>query len=82
MSVGGGYTPKGTSQYTSWGAIETTQDGGTSWKQQKDVDVSYLFDVSCAKGSPDCIAVGVAKSVGAILESTDYAANWKLVPAP
>jgi photosystem II stability/assembly factor-like uncharacterized protein len=82
VSVGGGYTPKGTSHYNSWGAIETTQDGGTSWKQQKDVGVSYLFDVSCAKGSPDCIAVGVAKSAGAILKSTNYDARWKPVPAP
>jgi hypothetical protein len=46
------------------------------------VGVSYLFDVSCAKGSPDCIAVGVAKSAGAILKSTNYDARWKPVPAP
>ncbi len=82
VSVGGGYTPKGKTQYTSWGAIETTRDGGTSWKQKQDVDVSYLFDVSCAKGSPDCIAVGVAKSAGAILKSTNYGASWKPVSVP
>jgi photosystem II stability/assembly factor-like uncharacterized protein len=82
VSVGGGYTPKGASQYTSWGAIETTQNGGTSWKEHKDVDVSYLLDVSCAKGSRDCIAVGVVKSAAAILESTNYGASWKPVPAP
>jgi photosystem II stability/assembly factor-like uncharacterized protein len=82
VSVGGGYTPKGASQYTSWGAIETTQNGGTSWKEHKGMDVSYLLDVSCAKGSRDCIAVGVVKSAAAILESTNYGASWKPVPAP
>jgi photosystem II stability/assembly factor-like uncharacterized protein len=82
VSVGGGYNPKGASQYTSWGAIETTRDAGTSWHQQRYAGVSYFLDVSCAKASPDCVAVGVAKSAGAILRSTDYGASWKPVPAP
>lgn len=82
VSAGAGYTSAGKSRYTFWGAIETTQNGGTAWKQRQDVSVSYLLDVACAMHSPDCIGVGVKDDSGAILKSTDYGAIWTPVRAP
>jgi photosystem II stability/assembly factor-like uncharacterized protein len=90
ISVGSGHTykvggPPG-GQYTFWGAVETTADGGTTWKRIEEPQASKLFGVSCATGTKDCIAVGYSapanaafggpSSTGVILKTVDGGSIW------
>lgn len=96
VSVGLGYTytsggpPSG--QYTTWGAVEKTTDGGNTWTGVKETQASNLFGLSCAAGTTDCVAVGYSApsgvgvgalgSAGVILRTVDGGSTWTEAPLP
>ncbi len=92
VAVGSGYTPTTTSGEPSWGAVETTTDGGSTWSGTRLAQASNLFAVSCAAGTSDCLAVGyfsgagtgpgTSGSTGIILRSVDDGLTWSPVPLP
>jgi photosystem II stability/assembly factor-like uncharacterized protein len=93
VSVGLGYTynpdaPPSRAQYTYWGAVEKTSNGGHTWTRVKVPPVSNLFGVSCALKTTDCVAVGwienapiggLANTTGIILKTVNGGATWKVV---
>jgi photosystem II stability/assembly factor-like uncharacterized protein len=83
VSVGSGYTSASNGQYSYWGAVERTSDGGQTWTTVKEPQASSLNGVSCAAGTADCIAVGeVNTSAGVILKTIDDGSTWTEIPLP
>jgi len=87
VSVGSGYTyvagASPSNQYSFWGAVERTSDGGRAWTEVKEPRASNLNGVSCAIGTADCVAVGeVNGSAGVILKTVDDGSTWTVVLLP
>jgi photosystem II stability/assembly factor-like uncharacterized protein len=81
VSVGSGYASAGDGQYSYWGAVERTSDGGQTWTRVKEPQASSLNGVSCAAGTTDCIAVGeLNASAGVILKTVNDGSSWSVVP--
>jgi len=90
ISVGNGYTYAGggppNGQYSFWGAVETTANGGSTWNRIEEPQASNLFGLSCATGTTDCVAVGYSapanaavggpSSTGVILKTVDDGSSW------
>ena len=87
LSVGFGWTRLATSApgsgYVFWGAVERSFDGGRTWTGAAAPEASNLFGVSCATGTPDCIAVGQSEeTTGVILRTVDDGSTWTEIPLP
>lgn len=96
VAVGNGYTytsggpPNG--QYTLWGAVATSADGGKTWNRIEEPQASNLFGLSCATDTTDCVAVGYwapareavggPSSTGVILRTVDDGSTWTEEPLP
>jgi hypothetical protein len=87
LSVGNGWTHVATAApgfpYISWGAVERSSDGGRTWTGSRQPEASSLYGVSCAVGTPDCIAVGqLEQTTGVILRTVDNGSTWTEIPLP
>jgi hypothetical protein len=87
LSVGFGWTRLAASApsppYMFWGAVERSFDGGRTWTGVTEPEASNLFGVSCATGTPDCIAVGqFEETTGVILRTVDDGSTWTEIPLP
>ena len=96
VSVGNGYTPSSgatvnSGSSTSWGAVERSLDGGSTWSGTEEPRASVLDGVSCAPGTMVCVAVGeieegpvgdTQRSAGVILHTDDGGSTWVPVPLP
>jgi hypothetical protein len=97
VSVGIGFSGDTSSppgqDFTAWGAVATSSDGGLTWAATTLPEATNLVDVSCAPGSTDCVAVGfretgtssagdVMQTAGVIFRSANDGATWTLVPLP
>jgi hypothetical protein len=87
LSVGNGWTHVTTRPpspgYMFWGAVERSVDGGRTWTGFRQPEASSLNGVSCAAGTPDCIAVGqLEQATGVILRTVDDGSTWTEIPLP
>ena len=87
LSVGNGWTRLATAApsfpYIFWGAVERSFDGGRTWTGFRQPEASSLYGVSCAAGTPDCIAVGqFEQTTGVILRTVDDGSAWTEIPLP
>ncbi|MDQ2811508.1 MAG: hypothetical protein M3Z75_06420 [Actinomycetota bacterium] len=87
LSVGNGWTRVAAAApgfgYISWGAVERSFDGGRTWTGFRQPEASSLYGVSCAAGTPDCIAVGqFEQTTGVILRTVDEGSAWTEIPLP
>jgi hypothetical protein len=87
LSVGNGWTHVAATApsfpYIFWGAVERSSDGGRTWTGFRQPEASSLNGVSCAAGTPDCIAVGqFEQTTGVILRTVDDGSTWTEIPLP
>jgi hypothetical protein len=76
VAVGGGYTQGADGKVTFYGLAERTTDRGRTWAEARVRGTENLLADSCAAGTRDCVAGGLAATRGVIRRSTNDGASW------